>query len=288
MNRLFLLCSVQLLGCATARLIGDRPPMTPLEAGPPRIVVVEPLFDRAEWKTTMRTEPLNPSTPPDLVGMPSMTQAPNPFQPGSGALLATSGTGAYSSSGSAGRQNAWVAYRTVTEKPLFGRPETLAAIHERLLPVLKLLRPNWTFVAPGLAPTLTRDVVVVRTLIDGNEQVQSDRSLKNAAFAFGLVLLPLQILAAFPVEETQRVSGQLEKVPVDPKALAQRLVTHTTQPDFAVNLSGLPAKQQAFALDVQYEEGLFADETPRPGVLIDGFVEKLAWAIVAFVEEESP
>lgn len=286
MKRLWLLWAIHFMGCATARLVGDRPPMAPIEAGPPRVVVIEPLFDRAEWKTTTTTEVLDPSTRPDLPTMPGLTPAPNPFVSQSGAFVATSPPGAFSSSGSAGRQTVTVS-RTVTEKPLFARPQTLAAIHERLLPVLRLLRPHWTFVAPGLAPTLTREAVVVRTVIDGDELVQSDRPLKNAAFAFGLVLLPLQILAAFPVEETQRVSGQLEKVSLDPKALAQRLVKHSSQPDFAVNLSGLPPRRQPFALDVEYEEGLFADESPRPSVLIDGFVERLAWAIVTFVEEES-
>jgi prolyl oligopeptidase len=51
--------------------------------------------------------------------------------------------------------------------------------------------------------------------------------------------------------------------------------------------AGLKTKRQPFALDVEYEEGLFADETPRPGVLVEGFVEKLAFAIVSLIEEES-
>lgn len=231
--------------------------MDPIEAGPPRVVVIEPLFERAEWKTSTRTEFVDPSTRASATPLDT-TAAPQE-------LTVT---------------------RTTTEKPLFGRPAVLAAIHERLLPAVAALRPHWTIVGPAAAPTIKRDAVVIRTVLDGNEIVESDRTLKNAAFAFGLVLLPLQIITAFPVEETQRISGQLEKVSVEPRALQQRLVKYATQPDFAVNLSGLKSTRQPFALDVQYEEGLFADETPRPAVLVEGFVQRLAYAIVTFVEEE--
>ncbi|MBE2253265.1 MAG: hypothetical protein IAE78_27285 [Myxococcus sp.] len=248
-----LLSTVSGFGCATAHLVGERAPRERVEAGPPRVVVVEPLFDRAEWKTSTRTDFVDPA------GLGSATLAPP--------IAVT---------------------RTVTEKPLFARPPTMVAVHEQLLVAISLLRPHWTVVAPGAAPTITREAVVVRTVIDKNELVQSDRTLKNAAFAFGLVLLPLQILAAFPVEETERVSGLLEKVVLDPKALQQRLVKYATQPDFAVNFSGLAPKRQPFALDVEYEEGLFADEGPRPAVLVEGFVEKLAYAIVSLIEEEPP
>lgn len=248
-----LVCALHFVGCATAHLIGERAPRDPVEAGPPRVVVIEPLFDRAEWKTSTRSDFVDTGSLGVGLGQPP--------------VIVTS---------------------TVTEKPMFARPPTMVAIHERLLPAIAALRPHWMVLAPGGAPTVKRDAIVVRTVIDKNEIVQSDRPLKNAAFAFGLVLLPLQILAAFPVEETERVSGLLEKVTVDPKALQQRLVKYATQPDFAVNFTGLAPKRQSFALDVEYEEGLFADETPRPGVLVEGFVEKLAFAIVSFIEEESP
>lgn len=243
--------------------------MDPIEAGPPRIVVIEPLFERAEWKTSTHTEVVDPS-----VAM-GASERYTPLPP---TLM----------SGEPTTQSTVLATRTTIEKPLFARPAVLAAIHERLLPAIAALRPHWTIVAPGAAPTIKRDAVVIRTVLDGNEVVESDRPLKNAAFAFGLVLLPLQIITAFPVEETQRISGQIEKVAVEPKALQQRLVKYATQPDFAVNLSGLKSRRQPFALDVQYEEGLFADETPRPAVLVEGFVERLAYAIVTLVEEESP
>lgn len=255
--------------------------MDPIEAGPPRVVVIEPLFERAEWKTSTRTELVDSTT-----GSSTTPRSPgfetNPLGvPGSPAFAPSPLDGA-------GASSQLTVTRTTTEKPLFARPAVLAAIHERLLPAVAALRPHWTIVAPGAAPTIKRDAVVIRTVLDGNEIVESDRPLKNAAFAFGLVLLPLQIITAFPVEETQRISGQLQKVALPPGALQQRLVKYATQPDFAVNLSGLEARRQPFALDVQYEEGLFADETPRPAVLVEGFVQRLAYAIVTLVEEESP
>ncbi|MBM4782764.1 MAG: hypothetical protein GQE15_34235 [Archangiaceae bacterium] len=242
--------------------------MDPIEAGPPRVVVIEPLFERAEWKTSTRTEFVDAAAMGSSMVASPLGQSSSPL-------------------GASGASQPVVVTQTTTEKPLFGRPSVLAAIHERLLPAVAALRPHWTIVAPGAAPTITRNAVVIRTVLDGNEVVESDRPLKNAAFAFGLVILPLQIFTAFPVEETQRISGQLEKVALEPKALQQRLVKYATQPDFAVNLSGLKSKRQPFALDVQYEEGLFADESPRPAVLVEGFVERLAYAIVTLVEEES-
>jgi hypothetical protein len=246
------------MGCAPAFLVGQRPPREPMVAGPPRTVVVEPLFERAEWKTSTTTEFVN-----------------------------TVGSGLGTSMTASGAPTTVAITRTVTEKPLFARPATLKAIHERLIPAIGVLRPSWKVVGPSAAPNLRGPVTVVRTIIDGNELVQSDRTLKNSAFAFGLVLLPLQILAAMPVEETQRVSGQVDLVRLADQALGPRLVKYATQPDFAVNLSGLPPRTQGFALDVEYQEGLFADEAPRFGVLLDGFVEKLAFAIVTLVEEES-
>lgn len=245
MKLLVLLGALGGLGCSTAHLIGARPPMDPIEAGPPRVVIVEQPLDRAEWKGTVAPDAVDPS--------PTLTLSKSP----------------------------------PTRTP-FTRPEVLAAIHEQVVPAIRALRPHWTVGGPGSAPEVKREAVVVRTVIARNETVESDRTLKNAAFAFGLVLLPLQILAAFPVEETERISGLLERTALSPRALQERLVKHAARPDFALNLTGLPTKQQPFALDVAYEEGLFADERPRLGVLVEGFVERLAFAIVTLIEEDSP
>jgi hypothetical protein len=246
------------MGCAPAFLVGQRPPREPMVAGPGRTVVVEPLFERAEWKTSTKTEFHDVASPGVGVGMTAI-----------------------------GPSRSMAVSRTVVEKPLFAQPATLSALHERLIPAIGVLRPSWRVMAPSAATTVQGPVTVVRTIIDGNELVQSDRALKGSAFGFGLVLLPLQILAAMPVEETQRVNGQLDLVRLPPGGLGPRLIKYASQPDFAVNLSGLPPRTQSFSLDVEYQEGLFADEAPRVGVLLDGFVEKLAFAIVTLIEEES-
>jgi hypothetical protein len=216
-------------GCATTRLQGQRPPLSPMAAGPMRVVVLEPLSERLA------------ATPPT-----------------SGGPL------------------------------LFSGAPTLQRLSERVREVVKGLRPTWQVVTPAEASTgVSRPAVVVRTLITGSGLVASDRAPKTAAFAFGLVVVPLLILAALPVEETQRVVGALQTVTVEPTLLTQRLGRGPGAFD-GLNLTGLSLGRRAFALDVEYDEGLFADEGPRAQVLREGFVEKLAFAIVAFIEEDTP
>jgi hypothetical protein len=217
-------------GCATTRLVGQRPPMGAMEAGPLRVVVLEPLSERLA------------ATPPS-----------------SGGPLLFSGTA------------------------------TLRRLSQRVLEVVRGLRPTWQVVTPAEASTdVSRPAVVVRTLITGSGLVASDRAPKTAAFAFGLVVLPLLILSALPVEETQRVVGAVQTVTVDPKLLAQRLTRAPLGALDGLNLTGLSLARRAFALDVEYDEGLFADEGPRAEVLREGLVEMLAFAIVAFIEEDTP
>ena len=84
-------------------------------------------------------------------------------------------------------------------------------------------------------------VTVVRTVMQGNEVVQSDRPLKNLAFGFGLVILPLQLFNIWPVEETMRVFGILERFQVEDSTLPTRLLKNRTHPDAAVNLAGAPS-----------------------------------------------
>jgi hypothetical protein len=71
------------------------------------------------------------------------------------------------------------------------------------LEVVKGLRPTWQVVIPAEASTaLSRPAAVVRTGITGGGLWASDRARKTAAFAFGLPVSPLLVLAALPVEET--------------------------------------------------------------------------------------
>jgi len=158
-----------------------------------------------------------------------------------------------------------------------------------VLEVVKGLRPTWQVVTPAEASRgLSRPAVAVRTVITGSGLVASDRAPKTAAFGFGLVVLPLLIFAALPVEETQLVVGALQTVTVEPKVLVQRLTRGPSGVVDGLNVTGLSLTRRAFALDVEYDEGLFADERPRAEVLREGFIEKLAFAIVTFIEEDTP
>jgi hypothetical protein len=99
------------------------------------------------------------------------------------------------------------------------------------------------------------------------------------------VILPLQFININPVEETVRVFGLVERFNVDATTLPTRLVRYPSQPDYAVNLANVSSVKREFGLDIAYEEGLLADERPRPKVLIDGFIDRLASATIALVEE---
>lgn len=257
---LLLLVLVTSSGCATAKLVGDRA-FTPDDPGIARTVVIEPLFELADLQTSTRTD---------------WTQL------GSGYSNPGFGSGGFSSFGPG---STVAVTREVQEKPFFAKPANLEEVHRRVLAEVQRRRPSWRVTSTGAAPLLKGSITVVRTIIGGNDTVASDRTLKNLAFGFGLVILPLQFINISPVEETIRVDGLLERFPLESTGLAQRLVKYPSQPDFAVNLAGVDPLRRAFGLDVTYEEGLLADERPRAAVLIDGFVDKLASAMIAIVEE---
>lgn len=248
-------------GCATAKLVGERA-FTPEDPRIARTVVIEPLFELAELQTSTRTEYAN-------IGR------------GYGSM----GYGYGSGFGSMGPSTVAIT-RQVQEKPFFARPTTLVELQARVLSEVQRRRPSWRVTSTSGAPLLSGPVTVVRTIIEGNDTIASDRTLKNLAFGFGLLIWPLQLFNINPVEETVRVYGMLERYALDADGLRQRLVKYPSQPDFAVNLSSLTPVRHEFGLDVTYEEGLLADERPRPAVLIDGFIDHLASAVIAAVEEQ--
>ena len=243
-------------GCATAHLAGPVPITAP-DPGDPRLVVVEPFFETAQWKTTVKTEIAT------VMG----------GNPGIGATT-----------GSPFAQDVAVQH-TVTEKPLFARVAVLAEQHRQVLAEVQRLRPNWRVTSTSGVQVLTGPVSLVRVIVGDAEVVESNRPLKNLAFGFGLVIWPLLLATVSPVEETQRVYGVLDRYSLDVEQLKGRLVRYPSQPDFAVNTTNLPAMEREFGLDLSYEEGLLANEVPREGVLIRGFSLKLASAIVAMLEE---
>lgn len=244
-------------GCATAKLVGERA-FTPEDPGVARNVVIEPLFELAELQTSTRTEYAQlASSPYSMTGFGG-------FGPTTQTIAVT---------------------RVVQEKPFFARPTTLVDLQAKVLAEVQRRRPSWRVTSTGGAPLLKGEVTIVRTIIQGNELISSDRTLKNLAFGFGLLIWPLQFINLSPVEETTRVFGLLERFSLDSAGLPMRLVKYPSQPDYAVNLAQVPSLRREFGLDVTYEEGLLADERPRNGVLVAGFVDRLASAVIALVEE---
>ncbi len=255
MKRGALLLLVLTTGCATARMAGAVPITAP-DPGVSRVIVLEPFFETAEWQTTVKTEiaSVMGSNPGIIVG------------------------------GSPFARDVAIS-RTVSEKPLFAKVPVLVEEHRQVLAEVQRLRPSWRVTSTSGAQVLDGPVTLVRVVVDEAEIVESNRSMKNLAFGFGLVLLPLLFIAIPPVEETQRVYGVLNRYQLLSDELKSRLVRYPTQPDFAVNTANLPLFERQFGLDLSYEEGLLANEFPREAVLIRGFSLKLASAIVAMVEE---
>ena len=244
-------------GCATARLAGE-PAFSPPDRGVPRTLVLEPFFETAEWTTTVKTELAT------VMG-------------GSPGFGTTFGGSPFS------RDIA--VQRVVADKPVFAKVQALASEHRLVLAELLRRRPSWRVTSTGGVKELTGQATLIRVIINDSELVESDRGLKNLAFGFGLIILPLQLINISPVHETVRVYGSLDRFDVDSAGLPGRLVRYPSQPDYAVNTNNLPANERRFGLDVAYTEGLLANETPRDGVLIEGFAQRLAAAIIALVEE---
>lgn len=251
-------------GCATAKLVGPGA-FSPEDRGQARTVVVEPFFELAELQTTTRTDYAR--LPPGMSPLGGYGYG-SPYGSGFGTMPTTVAV-----------------TRQVQEKPFFAKADTLVQLHVAVLREVQRRRPSWRVTSTSGAPVLSGEVTVLRTIVEANETVASNRTLKNLAFGFGLLIWPLQLFQVTPVEETVRVYGTLERFGTDAATLRQRLVKYPTQPDFAVNLAGLEPRRQPFGLDVTYEEGLLADERPRAGVLVQGFVDRLAAAIIALVEE---
>lgn len=260
-----LLLPALLCGCATAKLVSE-PAFTPEDPNQPRSVVIEPLFEMAA-PITMTFREDNPyATPPYGTG-PNLYGILGIARPGTSGFVPAN------------------IERTVDEKPFFAQVPTLVELHRRLLAEVQRRRPSWRVTSTGGAQNLNGPVTVVRTIIEGNELVASDRAWKNIAFALGLVVPPFQFFNINPVEETVRVQGLVERFGLDATAVPARLVKYPTQPDSAVNLANVPSLRREFGFEFTYEEGLLADQRPRTNVLLDGFIDRLASAAIALVEE---
>lgn len=234
--------------CATAKLVGQKPevPPDPLLR---RVVVIEPFFESAEWKTTLKSEHAS------LIG---------PY----------------------GRMQDVVIQRQVVEKPLYARVPSLAAEHQAVLAEVQRLRPSWQVTSTGGMSALSGPVTVIRTIVGEMEVVESNRAFKTLACGFGVVLWPLLLFSFSPVRETHRVYGALERFDADADSLKGRLIRYPTQPDFAVDTRQIEPLRRPFGLDVAFEEGVLASEENREAVLVEGFARRLAAAVVAIVEED--
>lgn len=240
------------VGCAAAKRVG--PPLVEVPpARGPTTVVIEPFFEQAQIVVS--------------------EQAKNAM------VSPMGGFGAYG-----GPQSVTIVER-VAQKPLLARVDVLAALQSRVLQEVKRRRPDWEVTSTGaLQQQTSGDVVLVRTVVGDTVVAGSNRTLKNLSFAFGFVLPPLWYIAFTPVNEAQRVYGTLYRYETDASAFKGKFLRYPTQPDFAVDTRGLPVREQGFGLDIEYEEGIFANERLRDPVLIDGFAEQLAGAIIALVE----
>ena len=90
-------------GCTAARLVGPVPFTAP-DPGEPRTVVLEPFFETAEWKMTVKTEIASVSGPNPIFGA-----TPSPFS------------------------NDVAVQTTIAEKPLFARVIMLSEEHRQVL-----------------------------------------------------------------------------------------------------------------------------------------------------------
>ena len=232
--------------CATARLTG-RPPDVTADSGEPRVVVVEPFFEDAEWLTKTRLEQEQVITSSGQIGMVTVE-------------------------------------RRYAEKPVFARVEELANEQRGVIAELRRLRPSWQVLSTGELPAVNGPVSVIRVIVGPGEIAGSNRPLKNLACGFGIILPPLWIFSFTPVEEVQRVHGQMQRFDADAGDVRARLLRYPTQPDYAVDTRGLVPANMPYAIDLEYEEGLFAPEQSREPVLVSGFIQRLAAAAVVLVE----
>jgi hypothetical protein len=232
--------------CATARLTG-RPLDVAADPGERRVVVLEPFFEDAEWLTKTRLDQEQVITSSGRVGMITVE-------------------------------------RRYAEKPVFARVEILADEYRGVLAEMRRLRPNWQVLSTSELPVAQGPVSVVRVIVGPGEIAGSNRPLKSLACGFGFILPPLWIFSFTPVEEVQRVHGQLQRFDADAADVRARLLRYPTQPDFAVDTRGLVPANLPFAVDLEYEEGIFASEKEREPVLVSGFIQRLAAATVVLVE----
>lgn len=175
-------------------------------------------------------------------------------------------------------------YREVQVKPVFARVPSLEVEHRIVIDEMRKLRPDWKIVSTGELPAIHGPVKMVRVVVGDDEVVGSNRAMLTLATTFGMIIWPLLLVNVNPVREVTQVQGSLTLYDADAADLRARLLRYQTQPDYAIDTRELTPRVQPFAVNVEYEEGIFANEERRGPALLRGFSERLAPAIVALVE----
>ena len=279
MKRIFLLSVLGGLvglgwGCATARLVGPGPSVLAPQAGAPSVsVVIEPFFENAQWKVS--TEARMATVYPGSSGYGGMGYGGYDPRYGGGAAYGPYG---------GGLPQDVTYYQQVASKPVYARPQVLAQEQAQVVAEVQRLRPNWRVYSTSALQQLQGPVTLVRVVVGELELLGSNRPAKRLAFIFGFICPPLWLFDIGPVRETQRVNGMLFRYQAESTVLKAKLLRYATQPDFAVDTRGLVPRQQPVAMDIEYQEGLFASDASREPVVVRGFTDRLAAATVALVE----
>jgi hypothetical protein len=234
-------------GCSATRLSGPAAPELPRLRADPTVVVLEPFFELAP--TTLQAQ-ARTVTAHDLRGMPQELTV----------------------------------VQQVQRKPLYAQLSALEATWVLVREEVLALRPSWRVLTPTELPSAEGEVQLVRVIVGEMELAGSNRMVKRWLTWMGVVVWPLLLVNVTPVEEVHRVHGSLTLYDADAAGLRGRLVRYPSQPDFAVDARGLTFREQPFALDVEFQEGLWAPDRGRAAVLLRGFAKRLAVAVVALVE----
>ena len=259
------------LACNPAVLTGEPSPLIPPRLPPPVTVVIEPFFDSSAWRLETQLHEATVLAPAGT----SILAGTGPYGPGY--------YGSPSSAYGIYPADVTVAI-TVATKSVFNRVDILAQEHAQVLAEVARLRPAWRVRSTSALLSGEGPVKLVRVVIGETTVVSSDRTYKTVAFGFGIIIWPLLLLQIGGVDETERVYGLLDRYDSDALTLRPRLLRYPTQPDFAVDTRGLPRTAQPFGLDLAYNEGVASSSSAHDATLVQGFVQRLANAIVAVVE----
>jgi hypothetical protein len=262
--RKLLVVLLPLCGCTAARLT-SAPLPTPPDARGPVVLVIEPLFEVSQWKISTKTDYVNGYGTPTYGSM--YGGGMNPYY-----------------GNTMGGPVQMEVQHDVADKPAVSRIPALNNEQQIVIREIQRLRPNWQVLSTAALQTISGPVDVVRVIIGDTQVIDSDRTMKDWICAVGLGVPGFFTL----VHETQRIQGGINRYQTDAETVRPHLVRYASQPDFAVDTRGMVPIKQTFGLDVAYEEGIFGPDGMRDQVVVNGFAQRLAVAVVAMVEGIKP